>query len=175
MRQALLVGIVAICLLGVLLSGCSDEPEEKEIPYHEFTPNYSMGPSTIIYKTKGDHYKLVPVLLNENKTEVVGYPDPTDVYYKGELAYPAKLVDGYLLDNRGVGVNSAFLDITYEEYSKLGTSPSSSELFDMIKDDNPFTEMWNLGSRYSFDEENEVEEINSVIAHDQLDKAKQLI
>lgn len=104
--------------------------------------------------------------LSEDKSKVIGYPDIRDVYYKGELAYPTRLHQGYLLDNRGINQNSAFLNITYKKYSQLSETPSSIELFSMILDNNPFTELYNCGNRYQFT--NEVEELNEIIDNNEL-------
>src|SRR5271154_7202519 len=99
-----------------------------------------IGPATIIYKTRKDYNHLVPVTLNEDKSKIVSYPSPKDVYYKGALAFPTELKKGYLLDNRGVSKNFAFLSLTYEEYSKLPEVPPLSELYSKIVDKEPFTE-----------------------------------
>ncbi|MEZ5198883.1 MAG: hypothetical protein R2764_21650 [Bacteroidales bacterium] len=88
----------------------------------------SAGPPAIIYKTLKDYYDKVPVSLSEDKTEVVSYPGIKDIYYKGEFAYPTQLHDGFLLDNRGIDINTAFLNLTYEDYSKLKSTPSKEEL-----------------------------------------------
>ncbi len=97
----------------------------------------------IIYKTNADFYNNVPVMLNDAKTDIVSYPDIVDVFYNGRLAYPTRLEDGYLLDNRGVSKNTAFLKYTYEEYSKLAATPTKEELLKMIVNKNPLTELYN--------------------------------
>ena len=88
---------------------------------------YITGPAAIIYKTKADYSKNVPVTLSDDKLHVVSYPAPQDVYFHGELAYPTQLAKGFLLDNRGISVNSAFISLTYEEYSKLPAAPDPEE------------------------------------------------
>lgn len=99
-------------------------------------------PKAIVYKTSGDYNKNVPVILNSEKTAVVGYPSKSDIYYNGEFAYPLVLNGGYLLDRRGINLNVAFLDLTYEEYSKLTAQPSAGDLFKRIINKNPLTELW---------------------------------
>jgi hypothetical protein len=101
----------------------------------------------IIYKTSKDYFKNVPVSLSDDKNSVVSFPDIYDVFYNGELAYPTKLARGYLLDNRGIGPNSAFLSYTYEEYSRMEATPSPDILIKMITDKYPFTEMYQLGCK----------------------------
>jgi hypothetical protein len=132
-----------------------------------------LGPPAIVYKTKGDYNNNVPVTLSEDKSKIVSYPAPVDLYYRGKLAYPTKLAKGFLLDNRGISPNTVFLKITYEEYSKLNSAPAMDELMKMIIDTVPFTEMYNLGVRNRF--KNEVEEIDSIIKKHKLDSFQCLI
>ena len=96
----------------------------------------------IIYKTNADFYKNVPVIMSDDKTDIVSYPDIIDVFYNGKLAYPTRLENGYLLDNRGISKNTAFLKYTYEEYSKLPATPTKDELLKMIINKNPLTELY---------------------------------
>jgi hypothetical protein len=110
------------------------------------------SPEVIIYKTNKDYSTLVPVLLSKDKTTIESYPDVKDVFYKGKLAYPTLLHNDYLLDNRGINENAAFLRITYEEYSKLDKTPSAEELRNMILDDNPILEMYRCGTKTSYKE-----------------------
>ncbi len=130
------------------------------------------GEVAVIYKTKNDYHNLVPVTLNAAKTEIVAYPSPADVYYNGKLAYPIALKNEYWLDNRGIGVNSAFLKITYDKYSKLKQAPLLTEMFEQIEDKDPFVEIYNIGTRSRFT--NEVEEINKLIEKGDLKKFKKL-
>lgn len=130
------------------------------------------GPSTIIYKTHKNYFKNVPITLNESKTEIVSYPSPQDIFYNGELGYPTKLKKGYLLDNRGIGRNAVFLKYSYEEYSKLKEAPSLDDLMKGIIDKEPFTEIWDCGSRYNF---KDIEiELNEIIRNKRLSKFKQI-
>ena len=70
----------------------------------------------IVYKTRANFYNMVPVTLNQDKDRIVSYPAPSDLYFEGELALPGKLKKGYLLDRRGINVNTVFTSFTYEEY-----------------------------------------------------------
>jgi len=130
------------------------------------------GAQAVIYQTKADYSKNVPVTLSDDKTQIVSYPAPSDVYYQGQLAYPTKLEKGYLLDNRGITPNSAFLKLTYEEYSKLKEVPSLSELYKLIIDKDPFTSIYSLGQRGRFT--NELDDINQIIKNGQLTSYKKL-
>jgi hypothetical protein len=136
------------------------------IPQQTSERMHSKGPQAIIYKTKGDYSKNVPVTLSDDKMKIVSYPAPQDVYTNGKLAYPTELVKGYLLDNRGIGPNTAFLKLTYEEYSKLTEAPNPNDLYNMIIDKNPITHMYNLGSRYGF--KDIVTQADSIIEHHKL-------
>src|ERR1044071_4992028 len=89
----------------------SKEPAKDSVLSPQFTP----GPPAIVYKTKADYSNYVPVILSEDKSKIVSYPDPKDV----QSAAPVKLKNGYLLDNRGINKNVAFLRWTYEEYKKF--------------------------------------------------------
>lgn len=54
---------------------------------------------------------------------------------------------GYLLDNKGINVNTAFLKYTYEEYARLRQIPTPDELYRSIIDKDPIVEMWNCGRK----------------------------
>jgi hypothetical protein len=116
------------------------------------------GPPTIVYKTIADYYDRVPVIMNEARTEIVSYPDPTDV---GDFSLPTRLKDGYLLDNRGINERVAFLRYTYNEYGRLPHVPSVAELKANILELYPLLEIINCGVRYRY--KNEVEELNALI------------
>ena len=115
----------------------------------------------IVYKTKKDYSQYVPVILSKDKSTIVSYPAVTDIYYKGKLAYPTKLADGFWLDNRGINENVAFTDYTYEAYSKLEKTPSTEELFSRILDKDPLEEIVNCGNRSNYPDE--VKDLNQLI------------
>lgn len=123
--------------------------------------DFSTPPFVIIYKTKKDYFDKVPVTLNEAKTAIVSYPSTKDIFFNGKLALPEKLHDGYLLDNRGINKNVAFLNITYTKYSKLISVPSLNEMIKFIVDSDPLIEMYNCGNRYHY--KDPVLEINQAI------------
>lgn len=135
--------------------------------------DYSAGPTTFIYKTKADYNSYVPIVLSDDKTKITSFPHPKDVYYKGKLAYPTQLEDGYLLDNRGISANVAFLNITYDEYSKLEKVPSTDSLFGMIIDNDPLVELFNCGNRYQY--KDEIVDLNNMIKKRQLIKCKKVV
>jgi hypothetical protein len=159
-------GRIAILLLSILVvlstqSGCTAKKG-----------HINMGLPAIIYKTRADYSLYVPITLDSSKKEIVSFPGAKDIYHKGEFAYPIPLKKGYWLDNRGVGPNSAFLFVTYEEYPKLGEIPPIGQLMELFKDKDPFLEMYNLGDRNRF--KNPIADINKIITNGELNKFPRL-
>ncbi|HBS86529.1 MAG: hypothetical protein A2W91_20130 [Bacteroidetes bacterium GWF2_38_335] len=115
-------------------------------PVKETVKQTGIQPPIIIYKTKKDYRKNVPVTLSDDKTKIASFPSPRDLTIKGELAMPLDMGRGYLLDRRGITKNVAFTSYTYEEYSKLTKTPSADELFAKIMDKKPLKRMYVCGS-----------------------------
>jgi hypothetical protein len=128
-------------------------------------------PPCIIYKTKTDYSKEVPVALSADKSTIASYPDVKDVFINGNYPYPAKLDNGFLLDNRGIGPDVAFLDYTYEAYHALGTTPGPDELMKHVLDKDPLTEMYQCGNKSSYTDISA--ELNALI-HSGLKNCKKL-
>ncbi|MCL2510737.1 MAG: hypothetical protein FWF09_01665 [Bacteroidales bacterium] len=103
-------------------------------------------PNVIIYKTKADYSKNVPIGLDDERASIVSYPGQTDL--KGQEPIPLKY--GFLLDRRGIRPNVAFLKYTYDEYLALEKLPSMAEMFANIIDADPLTEMYNCGKVSDF-------------------------
>lgn len=149
-------------VLFIVSVGCSSQQQQLVSP--AFTP----GPPTYVYKTTADFSDKVPVGLSENGQTIVSFPHPGDLL-KGEvLALPTQLAKGYWLDNRGIAPNTAFIDMTYEQYSKLPTPPSVDSLMKMVIDPHPFKVLYNCGNRNTF--ENAAQQINALITNRQLKK-----
>ena len=129
------------------------------------------GPHAVVYKTRADYSKYVPVTLSDDKSKIVSYPAPQDVYTNGKLALPTALSHCYWLDNRGIGPNSCFIKITYEEYAKLPQAPSPDELYKLIIDKQPFKEMYDLGMRDTLKDE----QISEIVKRHKLKGYKKLI
>ena len=104
-------------------------------------------PRCLVYKTRRDYKDKVPVLLNTAKTAIISYPASSDITSGENFSYPTSLEQAYLLDNRGITCNVAFLKYSYEEYSQLETVPRPDELFKHILDKDPLTELWDCGAR----------------------------
>jgi len=136
-------------------------PADSQITKEQPIDGVKQLAPAIVYKTTKDYSQNVPVILSADKKSIASYPAPSDIYYKGELAYPTKLADGYLLDNRGVTENVAFTSYTYEEYSRLKSAPTETELMNKIIDRNPLLEIINCGARAEY--KNEIEDLNKVI------------
>ena len=132
----------------------------------------SPGPHVIIYKTRENYFMHVPVVLSEDKKSLVSYPAPGDVFYNGDLAYPVKLEDGFLLDRRGITPQSGFLSWTYYEYSRFEKTPSPPELLMKMLDDDPFTLIYDCGRPTQY--KDIVNELNEKIKAGEFDDFKQL-
>jgi len=143
--------IVLISCVSMCFSGCKIQKS---------SPNVSVSmalPPVIIYKTVKNYNKNVAIYLSEDKKTITGYPAPTDVSAEN---YPTPLKNDYLLDNRGIGKNIAFISLTYEEYAALKKVPSVSEFEKMIIDRNPIKEMYYCGTRGTY---SDVSELNRLI------------
>lgn len=93
----------------------------------------------VIYKTRGDYRELVPIQLSADGSTVVSYPSRYDLGKPGAFLTPLLLDGGYLVDRRGVGLHTAFLKLSYEEYYALPNDPSMVELLGWVLDKEPLT------------------------------------
>lgn len=172
--------LLAIIISIIIMNSCSSVKKNKITMKAKETDkdivmlNFKSGPPTIIYKTKKDYNKFVPVILSEDKSKIVSYPHPSDILVNDKFSYPTQLEKGYLLDNRGINNNVAFLSMTYEEYSKLEKAPLLEELFSMIIDKAPLVEIYNCGNRYTFKNEISVD-LNKLIINNELTRCKCLM
>ncbi|MBX2984811.1 MAG: hypothetical protein LC109_13735 [Bacteroidia bacterium] len=163
--------IIALILISALTMSMSCKTRKKATKDPEstatlFTPQFTPGPPAFIYKTKKDYGNMVPVLMNDDKTEIVSYPHPTDLYPADMLLLPTPLNNGYILDNKGINKNVAFLNITYQEYAKLTEPPTLEEMKGMLLDINPLTELCDCGNKNAFD--NIEKQLNELIDAKQL-------
>lgn len=142
-----------IPILGILAFSACDSGKSLARNKKEKTliqPQFTAGPPTLVYKTRKDYANHVPVLLSGDKTKIVSYPDPKDFSNPGKYPLPTSLKKGYLLDERGIGLNVAYLRLTYKEYAALEKAPPLSEMMNMIIDKDPLTELCNCGNRQTF-------------------------
>lgn len=126
----------------------------------------------MVYKTSSDYFYNVPITLSEDKSRIVSYPHPIDLLVGYNYATPTRLKNGYLLDNRGINSNVAFLRLTYEEYVKLESVLPLEELKSMVKDDNPLTELYFCGYKSGFN--NLEKQLNRKILRGKLDEFERL-
>lgn len=126
----------------------------------------------MVYKTSNNYFNKVPIILSADKSKIVSYPHPTDVKKGNNYTIPTRLKKGYLLDNKGISLNVAFLKLTYEEYSKLNNTLPIDELKSMIIDDNPLLELYYCG--YKSDFNNLEKQLNKTIRKGKLDDYKRL-
>ncbi|MBP5365268.1 MAG: hypothetical protein J6Y82_05030 [Bacteroidales bacterium] len=159
-----MIRISLVMLLSVLLVACKQQAELNNT-LSVSSPVNALRP-VVIYKTKGDYYYNVPITLSDDKQMIVSFPAPTDVKAGDVYLLPTKLAKGYLLDNRGIGINSVFTKYTYKEYSALTALLSLGELKQSIVDYEPIAELWISSSPSSIS----VDEINSLINSKSLSK-----
>lgn len=104
----------------------------------------------LVYRTSTDHRDHVPVLLSDDRSRIVSYPHPKDLRMPSGYPTPTPLGKDYLLDNRGIGLNVAFLDMTYEQYAALQEAPSLEKLDALIIDRDPLVELCDCGKRSQY-------------------------
>jgi hypothetical protein len=142
-----------ISVLSVLLFLLACSPQKKggktdhAVGNNDIVPVFSLSPGVMVYKTKNDYRDKVPVVLSSDRRSIISYPHPKDLFSDGKLAMPDRLEGGYLLDNRGVQENTAFLSYTYEEYGSLSSPPSLQVMYGKILDKDPLTELCNCGDK----------------------------
>lgn len=135
-----------IPLLLLLIGGCSiirTKEIKPSIDSKKSNNQVAITSPIVIYKTKNNYNNLVPILLSDDKKEILSYPHPTDLIVDSVLQVPTELHNGYLLDNRGIGQNVAFIKLTYEEYAKLKDVLSLRELYNLIIDKDPLIKLCN--------------------------------
>lgn len=131
------------------------------------------SPPVIVFKTKNDYFDKVPVILSDDKSRVVSFPDPRDLKINGNFVYPSKLINGYLLDNRGIGPNAAFLKFSYEEYYNMDNIPTADRLFNYIIETSPFSELYQCGCRGDY--QDIINDLNKLISSGELKDCKNLL
>lgn len=148
--------VIFYSMICLVMFGCKTQQKSSS----RFTDNAStkIAPQpfgaaqahVIIYKTAKDYRNNVPIIMSDDKTQIISYPHPTDLFLGENLSLPTQLHNGYLLDNRGIHKNVAFLNFTYGEYSKLKDVPTLQELQRNIIDKDPLMELWDCGKKINF-------------------------
>ena len=162
-KTALRILIIFVCMLFATVNFVGCKSIKKRAPARDIHVNQaatkitsevarSKGPTCYVYRTINDYNDRVPVIMNDEKTKIVSYPDPSDLFYRGKPSIPTPLDRGYLLDNRGITANVAFLTYTYKNYLALEHPPTLQQLMDSILEKNPLVELWQCGSRSRYKE-----------------------
>lgn len=125
-------------------------------------------PHVVVYKAQPKYRNLVPVELSSDKKTVESYPGPGDVKIGSGFPRPVSLHGGYWLDKIGVGLHTAYIRLSYEQYSKLTVAPTAEELYKMIVVKSPMTELYDCGVRDGYN--NSVKRLNGLIDKKQLKK-----
>jgi hypothetical protein len=171
MSRAVLA-LMLLAALGIALHACQSSQRAKKKRYQQVPEpalRFEAGPPTLVYRTRADYDTLVPILLSEDKIEIISYPHPGDLRRMKEgkpalspdYPYPTPLEGGYRLDNRGVGLQVAFLKLSYRAYAAREQAPSLAELEALILDRDPLTELCDCGNRQAFSDP--VLQINKLI------------
>jgi len=151
MKNILLISLIPLLFISCRATKTAPLPAKKQAP-------------VMVYKTRADYSNNVPITLDETGKTLLAYPAPSDLLAGEELRLPLKLKKGYLLDQKGIQLNTAFTSYTYEEYSKLNTAPSAEDLLNSVIDTKPFTELYLCGKRSEFSDL--VKELNELISDD---------
>jgi len=158
------LNLLVLMLLGISCTTKKEVMQNDSIKL--FEQILVLQPPVLIYKTKKNYNDLVPVLLSDDGKTIISYPHPKDLIVGNSYPLPTILHGGYLIDNRGIGKNVAFLNITYEEYTKLKSAPSAAEIYNLIIDKEPLMELYDCGTRAKFN--NIEKELNSLIDNNKL-------
>lgn len=143
--------VVIIILFTIISCSSSKKSTNSQVSSTiEFIPQFSSGQPTLVYKTNANYNNLVPVLLSDDKTEIISYPDPKDLKDGSIYLQPSLLANGYILDNKGINKNVAFLKLTYQEYAELKEIPSLKVLYGYIIDKDPILELCDCGNRSAY-------------------------
>lgn len=153
--------ILCICSLILILTFSSCKTTHISQNQVVTTSSSLSEPLVIVYKTTKDYSNLVPVIMNDDRTKILSYPDPIDLISDGKLTIPTTLSQGYLLDNRGINENVVFLSYTYEAYSRLTEVPTMAELILSIVDKYPLSALIYCAPRSEC--QNDTNKLNTLI------------
>ncbi len=112
--------------------------------------DYMLKP-IVIYKTTNDMSQYVPIIMDSEKKNIISYPAISDVSLSKK---PTTLKNGYLLDNFGLSVNSAYTSYTIDNYAHLPKQPSIQNLKTNILNLNPIVEMYSCPNGMSYEDLN---------------------
>ncbi len=150
----------------------SEHTDKDTLSEKQVMANAGPPRPVIIYKTKKDYSRNVPVIMDPEKEMITSYPAPGDLFYKDSFAYPTPLIKGFLLDNRGINERVVFLNMTYEEYSDLDSTPPVGMLDTLIIDKDPLETMFFCGSESQF--KDMIKELNQSIEKGDFSKFRRM-
>ena len=101
----------------------------------------SVPASVIVYKTKRDYSGLVWAYLSSDKTQIIAYPAPKDILSE----VPVALHNGYY--SGVLNANSAIINLKISSYAKLPTPLTPKQMYSLIVNKDPFSEMYNCGQK----------------------------
>lgn len=159
---------IGLPLMAILLVHCGSAPKEASNPHFQ----KGITKRVIIYKTKYNYYNFVPVTMNKDKTEIMSYPAKEDLVLDSMFTLPIPLEGGYMLDKRGINSQTAFLNMPYLEYYQMKEIPRVDSLFTMIKDADPFEEIYDCGAATDYSDL--VKELNQKITEKDFSKFKKI-
>lgn len=159
---------IGLPLLAILLVHCSSAPKKVSNPHLQ----KGMTKRVIIYKTRFNYYNFVPVTMNKEKTEIMSYPAKEDLLLDSMFTLPIPLESGFMLDKRGINAQSAFLNMPYLEYYQMKEIPRVDSLFNMIKDADPFEEIYDCGAATDYSDV--VKELKQKIKEKDFSKFKKI-
>ncbi len=122
----------AAALVAAVGGGCSSSKQGLEatdpapVAVGVAAQEAAMVPRAVIYRTSAPADSLVPVTVSGDGV-LVSFPAPSDL---GEA--PVRLADGWMLDTRGVGVDTRFTRFTYADYRALPAAPSPERILEAI-------------------------------------------
>lgn len=153
-----------IILISLIWEGCKVAQHSGETN----AEHLSLRPAAVvIYKTKRDYREQVPIMVSEDRQQMISYPHPSDLRFAdGSFRFPLSLNKGYLLDRKGIGPRTVFLNIRYEDY--ITNPPDPSELLRNISDEDPIIEIWHCDFKTSG--ETLIDSLNYFIDNYQLNK-----
>jgi hypothetical protein len=134
MKVSMLLSVIIL----LIFSSCSNKTNIQDGSSEIIMPE----PPVIIYRTSGNFTENVAVSLTDEGDSLKSFPAPADIRARLKAVSPVKLINGFFLDRQGISENTAFLNYTFEEFSKLKTTPKASELLDEIKERDAITEIY---------------------------------
>jgi hypothetical protein len=170
MTQRIIFSI--LITLTISATGISCNMQKPGIKFSNNNQSMVSSPPVVVYKTRENYFDKVPVTLSADGKTIVAYPAQNDLMREGKFSYPTQLNDGYLLDNRGITPNTAFLRFSYEDYYNMDNVPNAQRLMNYILDAKPFTEFYEVGSKGDYDDA--ANEINQMISEKKFRKLENL-